>query len=105
PYHTNQCHSRFIMSLHTYHEHTDLHSFPTRRSSDLKVKIKNYKRFKDLSIEFNNDFCVMVGNNGTGKSTIIEAIHLALTGKINGRLIYYEVSPYLFNRVIVQQFI
>lgn len=70
-----------------------------------KLKIYNYKRFEEFSLEFNEEFCVMVGNNGTGKSTIIEAIHLALTGTINGKSIFYELSPYLFNRNIVQKFI
>ncbi|WP_077614296.1 ATP-dependent nuclease [Caenibacillus caldisaponilyticus] len=70
-----------------------------------KVKVHNFKKFEDFSLEFNNDFSVIVGNNGTGKSTLLEAIHLALTGTINGRPIYYELSPYIFNRNIVKQFI
>jgi putative ATP-dependent endonuclease of the OLD family len=70
-----------------------------------KLKIYNYKKFDYFSVEFDNNFSIMVGNNGSGKSTLLEAIQLALTGTINGKPIFYELSPYIFNRKIVNQFI
>ncbi|MGP7817839.1 AAA family ATPase [Niallia sp. 01092] len=70
-----------------------------------KLKIYNYKKFEDFTLEFNNNFSVMIGNNGVGKSTLLEAIHLALTRTINGKPIFYELSPYIFNRKIVNHFI
>lgn len=70
-----------------------------------KIKNYNYKKFEDFSLEFNNNFSIMIGNNGAGKSTLLEAIHLALAGTINGKPIFYELSPYIFNREIVNQFI
>ena len=69
-----------------------------------KIKIYNYKKFENFSLEFDNNNSIMIGNNGAGKSTLLEAIHLALTGTINGKPIFYELSPYIFNRKVVNQF-
>jgi putative ATP-dependent endonuclease of OLD family len=63
-----------------------------------KVNIKNYKCFHGLfSIEFNQGINILVGNNEAGKSTILEAINLALTGTLGGRYLKNELSQYLFN--------
>lgn len=42
------------------------------------IIIRNYKGIKDLTLSFNGPTTVIVGNNGAGKSTIIEALQLAL---------------------------
>ena len=52
-----------------------------------KVIIQNYKQFKNLSIDFNPDVNIIVADNENGKSTLFEAIHLALSGKINNKKI------------------
>ena len=70
-----------------------------------KVVIKNYKQFKDIEIEFNTDINIIVGDNEAGKSTLFEAINLALTSKINGRPLIQELTPYLFNAEIVKNYI
>lgn len=71
-----------------------------------KVKINNFKCFKGChEIILNQGLNIFVGNNGTGKSTILEAIHLALTGIIRGRHIKNELSQYLFNKEIVNEYI
>jgi putative ATP-dependent endonuclease of OLD family len=46
-----------------------------------------------------------VGDNEAGKSTIIEAIHLALTGLHNGKYLRNELSQYVFNKEIVAEYI
>ena len=45
-----------------------------------KIIIRNYKGIKSLELDFNNFRTILVGNNGVGKSTIIEALQLALGG-------------------------
>ena len=51
-----------------------------------KVNIENFKCFKGkFSIEFTDGVNILVGNNEAGKSTILEAIHLGLSGVLNGR--------------------
>lgn len=71
-----------------------------------KVIINNFKCFKGShEIVLSNGLNIFVGNNGTGKSTILEAIHLALTGIIRGRHIKNELSQYLFNKEVVDKYI
>ena len=71
-----------------------------------KVNIKNYKCFEgSFSIEFNKSVNILVGDNESGKSTILEAINLTLTGILNGRYIKNELSQYLFNQDIINQYI
>ena len=69
-----------------------------------KIKIENYKCFKQFTLELNPKVNILVGNNESGKSTILEAINLALTGLLNGRYLRNELSPYLFNDLTTQSF-
>lgn len=48
---------------------------------------------------------ILVGNNEAGKSTILEAIHLALTGVLNGKYLKNELTEYLFNNIVVDEYI
>lgn len=71
-----------------------------------KIRIENFKCFNgSFETEFNSGLNVLVGNNETGKSTILEAIHLALTGFYSGRNIRNELSQYLFNKKVVESYI
>jgi putative ATP-dependent endonuclease of the OLD family len=63
-----------------------------------KVAIRNYRIFRKCDIDFSTGTNIVVGKNDCGKSTLIEAIALALTGRLNGRPIAAELSPYLINR-------
>ncbi len=40
---------------------------------------------------------IIVGDNETGKSTLLEAITLALSGRVDGRWANEELDPYWFN--------
>ncbi|MCF2947196.1 DNA replication/repair protein RecF [Paraglaciecola aquimarina] len=40
-----------------------------------KVQISNFRNFKDLSFSPNSKLNVFIGENGTGKSSILEALH------------------------------
>lgn len=42
------------------------------------MKIQNFKKFENLSIDFNPHLNILVGGNEAGKSTILEAIQLVL---------------------------
>lgn len=70
-----------------------------------KVIIQNYKQFKKLSIDFNPDINIIVADNENGKSTLFEAIHLALSGKINNKPLLQELTPYLFNIDCIKEYI
>jgi len=63
-----------------------------------KVIIENYKCFSGkFSFKPNKGLNLFVGDNEAGKSTILEAIHLALTGMLNGRYLKNELNQYLFS--------
>lgn len=70
-----------------------------------KIFIQNYKIFEHFDLDLNKDLNIIVGDNEVGKSTILEAINLALTKRLNGRLLEYELTPYLFNSVCVGNYI
>ena len=48
-----------------------------------QLSIKNFRSIKDLTIDFEKDLNVFVGKNNTGKSSIIDAIRLALSTYVN----------------------
>ena len=71
-----------------------------------KVNIENFKCFRGkFSINFNEGVNILVGNNEAGKSTILEAIHLALTGLLSGRYLRNELSQYLFNNIVTHKYL
>lgn len=71
-----------------------------------KIHIENFKTFKgSFKLNLNKGVNILVGNNEAGKSTIIEAIHLALTGLYNGKYLRNELSQYVFNKEIVAEYI
>jgi len=49
------------------------------------LSLKNYRKFKDTSIEFPEGVIGVVGLNGVGKSTLFEAIAWALYGPVAAR--------------------
>ena len=70
-----------------------------------KIYVKNFKTLAKLDLAFNNDLNIIVGDNETGKSTLLEAINMALTGQLNGRYVLAELSPYLFNKKAEETYI
>ena len=62
-----------------------------------KIKVKNYKIFKEKIINLNDDVNIFVGENDAGKSTILEIINLVTTGKINGYFIDRQITADFFN--------
>ena len=58
-----------------------------------KIVIRNYRKFRKLDVDMLPGTNILVGSNDSGKSTLIEAINLALTGRVNGRSFAQELSP------------
>ncbi|MBR8291943.1 AAA family ATPase [Burkholderia cenocepacia] len=67
--------------------------------------MKNYRCLQAVDVTLNSGLNVIVGNNEAGKSTLLEAINLALTGQLNGRPIQTELHPHLFNANVVSTYI
>lgn len=70
-----------------------------------QVIVENYRCLARANVVLNQRLNVIVGHNECGKSTLLEAIHLALTGQINGRPLQIELHPYLFNLDLVAEYI
>lgn len=71
-----------------------------------RVVIAGFKRIgTPLHVDFERDLNILVGDNGAGKSTILEAVHLALTGLYRGEPIRRALSQALFNNTAVNGFI
>jgi len=49
------------------------------------IKLKNYRQFKEAHIEFPDGVIGLVGLNGTGKSSLVEAVAWTLFGNIASR--------------------
>lgn len=70
-----------------------------------KLKILNFKAFKRFELDFNERVNIIVGDNEAGKSTILEAIHLCLTGYFHGKLLKNDLTQYIFNKSVEQNFL
>ena len=70
-----------------------------------RVLIRNFKCFRgDFELELGKGLNVIVGDNEAGKSTILEAINLGLSGVFHGRLLRNDLSEHLFNRDAVEAY-
>lgn len=70
-----------------------------------KLLIQNYKRFRFIEINMNADINIFVGENDSGKTTILEALVMAMTGKTNGAPILSRMNADWFNNEVRNQYI
>lgn len=70
-----------------------------------KLIIKNYKIFKELTIEMNNEMNIFIGENNTGKTTLLDAIQLVMTQKLNGVPIMQQLTCDWFNKEIRDEYV
>jgi putative ATP-dependent endonuclease of the OLD family len=62
-----------------------------------RIYIDGFKRLTKFELELNPAFNIIVGDNETGKSSVLEALGLVLTGQYDGRQLRFALDPYLFN--------
>ncbi|MDZ8117517.1 ATP-dependent nuclease [Pontiella agarivorans] len=71
-----------------------------------KINIENFRCFRGkFTLKLNEGVNVLVGDNEAGKSTILEAVNLGLSGVLNGKYLKNQLSPYLFNHQVVDEYI
>ncbi len=71
-----------------------------------RIIIENFKCINGrFSLDFKSGINILVGNNETGKSTVLEAIHLALSGIFRGKPVRGNLTQYLFNYDVVEQYL
>lgn len=69
-----------------------------------KIRIQGYRIYRDFIFKPNRRLNLIVGANECGKSTLIEAMMLCLTCRINGRWASEELNPYWFNTQLTVTF-
>ncbi|OEH54073.1 hypothetical protein AQ616_09915 [Oceanobacillus sp. E9] len=69
-----------------------------------KILLHNYKLFKDEVIHVNPDYNIFVGNNDSGKSTLLEAIQTVISGKLNNYSFERQLKASCFNQQIRDEF-
>ena len=68
-----------------------------------KIILKNFGKFKYLEVDFDEKLNVLIGDNEAGKSTILSAIDIVLSGSRNKVEMYSLQS--LFNKEIIDEFL
>ena len=67
-----------------------------------KLKAKHFKKYKNLEVDFNKNINLLIGENESGKSTILQAIDLLLSGSRNK--VETIGLEYLFNKDVIKDF-
>jgi predicted ATP-dependent endonuclease of OLD family len=70
-----------------------------------KLKLKNFKRFDNQLFDFNDDVNIVVGDNESGKSTLLEAIEICLNFTYRGKPLSSELTTDLFNNDCINQYL
>lgn len=73
-------------------------------ASITKVQILGYRRFRNFTFEPERGTNIIVGGNEAGKSTLLEAMTLGLTGRVNGIRATDYLNPYWFNQSMVHEY-
>jgi len=70
-----------------------------------RIIVRNYRTLYAADVKLGAGTNIIVGDNETGKSTLLEAINLALKCQLARRPAAYELHPFLFNSRGVAEFI
>jgi predicted ATP-dependent endonuclease of OLD family len=71
----------------------------------LKVLLKNFKIFGETTIELEQGLNILVGGNEAGKSTLLEAIHLALTARSGRYPLFLTLTHHLLNKQASEEYL
>lgn len=69
-----------------------------------RVVVKGFRVLRDFEWCPQEDVNILVGDNASGKSTVLDALELCLGCRINGRRAADELTPYWFNAQDVNEF-
>lgn len=70
-----------------------------------KLRIKNFKSINNATVSVNSDINIFVGENDSGKSTILEALSILTSGKLNGVAFERQIKANLFNTELRKEYI
>jgi predicted ATP-dependent endonuclease of OLD family len=70
-----------------------------------RIILNNFRLIKHADFCVNNDMNIFVGDNDSGKSTLLEAIAILTSGKLNGYPFERQLKANLFNDEVRQSYI
>lgn len=70
-----------------------------------RIVIRGYRVFKELDLKLNPQMNIIVGQNESGKSTLLEAISMAMTGRAHGQWLADQLNPYWFNQEVTRSYL
>ena len=62
-----------------------------------RIIVSGFKALRSFDMELGENLNIIVGDNETGKTTVLEAVGLVLSGQMEGRSVLYDLDPYYFN--------
>ena len=68
-----------------------------------KIKLVNFKRFQEFQVPFSEEVNLMIGDNEAGKSSLLTAIELVLSGS-KSKIESIGIDN-LFNKQVINQFL
>src|SRR5882757_11307916 len=70
-----------------------------------KLKLFNFKQFTKETFDFNDNINVIVGDNDSGKSSLLEAIDVCMNGTHRGKPLTPELLSELFTNECVETYL
>ena len=70
-----------------------------------KIVVRNYKLLQKVVIPLNSDINIFIGDNDSGKSTILEALCILTTGKLNGYAFDRQLKANMFTNTVRAEYI
>lgn len=69
-----------------------------------RISISGFRGLRSFEMDLNEHLNIIVGDNETGKTTVIEAVNLVLSCQVDGRAVQYDFNPYYFNSGMVADY-
>lgn len=69
-----------------------------------EIKILNFKLIQNVEFKINSQKNIFVGENDSGKSSILQAIAITTTGKLNGFAFERQIKANMFNNEIRKEY-
>lgn len=70
-----------------------------------KLIVNNFKKIASASFEFNEHVNILVGDNDSGKTTILEALELVSSASYRGKSIATSLTTHLFNNDAISDYL
>ena len=70
-----------------------------------ELRVFGFKRFREASISFSEGINIVVGDNDSGKSTLLEAVTAVIDGQYRGAPLMRSISEERFNKDIVDEYL